>query len=67
MIKIEMENGGVTFDCIVCDEGNQYCVMIKDTCLSTMPAGFGDTVMGAIDDFKDSARNLTKKLKEQGE
>ena len=64
MIKVEMGSSGITFDCIVCNEGNQYCVMIKDTCLSTMPAGFGNTVMDAIYDFKDSARNLTKALKE---
>ena len=57
MINIEMGNSGVTFDCIVCNEGNQYCVMIKDTCLSTAPAGFGSTVMEAVEDFKDSVRN----------
>ncbi len=62
-----MGNSGVTFDCIVCTEGDQYCVMIKDTCLSTMPAGFGNTVMDAIDDFKGSVRSLTRGLKEQDE
>jgi hypothetical protein len=65
MINIEMGNSGVTFNCIVCDEGNQYCVMIKDTCLSTAPAGFGSTVMEAAEDFKDSVRNHQRK--KQGE
>lgn len=56
-----MGNSGVTFECNVCREGNRYCVMIKDTCLSTMPTGFGRTVMDAIDAFKSSARNQTLK------
>ena len=58
MINIEMRNCGVTFNCIVCNEGNQYCVMIKDSDFMTMPCGFGDTVMDAIDDFKSKTREL---------
>jgi hypothetical protein len=32
--------------------------MLKDSDFRTMPCGFGDTVMDAIDDFKSSAREL---------
>jgi hypothetical protein len=58
MIDIKMGNSGVTLKCVVCVEGNQYCVMLKDSDFRTMPCGFGDTVMDAIDDFKSSAREL---------
>jgi hypothetical protein len=32
--------------------------MLKDSDFMTMPCGFGDTVMDAIDDFKSAAREL---------
>lgn len=63
MISVKMGNSGITFECIVCKEDNRYCVMIKDTCLSTMPAGFGRTIMDAIVAFKSSVRNQALETK----
>ena len=57
MINIKMGDSGVTFNCIVSEAGGQYCVMIKGTCLYNNPAGLGNTIMDAIENFKDKVRN----------
>jgi hypothetical protein len=61
MINIKMGNSGISLNCIVCVEGNKFCVMLKESDFRTMPCGFGGTVMDAIDDFKNEARTSTLK------
>tara|TARA_R110000850_G_scaffold24625_9_gene71931 strand:+ start:841 stop:1038 length:198 start_codon:yes stop_codon:yes gene_type:complete len=59
MINIKMGNSGVSLSCIVCAEGDKFCVTLDGSDFRTMPCGFGDTVMDAIDDFKNEVRTVT--------